>query len=87
MKGVLDSIELRMLRRADYMRECNVFGESHVYGYGMSPVFHIAQEIGWADSLLSLIFATGWNPKHPSYVSTCLFCNSISKLCCGEQTI
>ena len=31
MKGVLDSIELRMLRRADYMRECNILGESHTF--------------------------------------------------------
>ena len=29
MKGVLDSIELRMRRRADYMRERNILGESH----------------------------------------------------------
>ena len=41
----------------------------------------------WADSLLSLAFATRRNPKHPSYVSIRLFCNSTSQLCCGEQTI
>ena len=33
MKGVLDSIELQMLRRADYMRECNILRESHVHSY------------------------------------------------------
>ena len=31
MKGVLDSIELRMLRRADYIRERNILGESHTF--------------------------------------------------------
>ena len=87
MKDVLNSFELRMLRRADYLRERNIFGESHVYSYGTLPVFHIGQEIGWADSLLSLAFATRWNPKHLLYVSTRLFCNSISRLCCGEQAI
>ena len=68
MKDVLNSFELRMLRRAGYLRERNIFGESHVYSYGTLPVFHIGQEIGWADSLLSLAFATRWNPKHLSYV-------------------
>ena len=87
MKSVLDSIELRMLRRADYMRERNILGESHVYSYRTPSVSHIGWEIGWADSLLSLAFATRWNPKHPSYVSTQLFCNSIWQICCGEQTI
>ena len=28
-----------------------------------------------SDSLLSLAFATRWNPEHPRYVSTRLFCN------------
>ena len=69
------------------MRERNILGESHVYSYGMPSVFDIWQENGWADSLLSLAFSAGWNPKHPSYLSTQLFCNSISQLCCGEQTI
>ena len=73
MKDVLNSFELRMLRRADYLRERNIFGESHVYSYGTLPVFHIGQEIGWADSLLSLAFATRWNPKHLLYVSTRCF--------------
>ena len=30
----------------------------------------------FSDSLPSLAFATRWNPKHPSYVSTRLFCKS-----------
>ena len=87
MKGVLDSIELWMLRRADYMRERNILGESHNCSYKTLPVFHFWQEIGWAGSLLSLAFAARWNPKDPSYVSTRLFRNSILQLCCGEQTI
>ena len=33
MKGVLNSIELRMLRRVDYMRGRNILGESHVQSY------------------------------------------------------
>ena len=41
----------------------------------------------WAHSLLSLGFTAQWNPKHPLYVSTRLFCNSILQLCCGEQTM
>ena len=87
MKTVLDSIELQMLRRADYMREHNILGESHVHSYRTLSVFHIGWGNGWADSMLSLAFVTRWNQKHPSYVSTRLFCNSISQLCCGEQTI
>ena len=87
MKGILDSIDLRMLGRADYIRERSIFGESHVYSYGTPSVFHFGREIGWVDSLLSLAFAARWNPKHRSYGSTRLFCNSISQLCCGEQTI
>ena len=72
---------------ADYMRERNFLGESHVYSYGTTSVFHIGRENRWEDGLLSLAFATRWNPKHPSYLSTRLFCNSISQLCWGEQTI
>ena len=60
MKDVLNSFELRMLRRADYLRERNIFGESHVYSYGTLPVFHIGREIGWADSLHSLAFIAGY---------------------------
>ena len=33
MKGVLDSIELRMLRRVDYMREGNILGQPHIQRY------------------------------------------------------
>ena len=74
MKGVLDSIELRMLRRADYLptqlpthllvltafRSCE-----HVTLEGCCALSY---------SLLSLAFATRWNPKHPLYISTRLFC-------------
>ena len=68
-------------------RERNILGESYVYNYGTPSEFHIEEENGWADSLLSLAFATRFNPKHPSYVSTRLFWDSISQFCCGEQTI
>ena len=43
MKGVLDSIELRLLRRADCMKEHNILRESHVHSYKMQSV----QENGW----------------------------------------
>ena len=33
MTGVLDSIELQMVRRVDYMRDCNTLGESDVQSY------------------------------------------------------
>ena len=68
------------------MRECNILGELHVYSYGTPSVFHIGREKGWSDSLLYLEFETRWNPKHPSYVSTRLFCNSILQICCGSAT-
>ena len=87
MKSVLDCIELQVLRKAGYLKYSNILGESHFNSYGTLSVFHIGQEIGWADSLYSVAFATRWNPKHPSYVSTLLFCSSITQLCCGEQTI
>ena len=32
MKGVLDSIELPILKTVDYLRERNILGESHVQG-------------------------------------------------------
>ena len=38
MKGVLYSIELRMLRRADYLRERNILRESHVHNYETQSV-------------------------------------------------
>ena len=43
MKGVLDSIKLQMLRRADYLRERNVLRESHVHSYETQS----ARENGW----------------------------------------
>ena len=46
MKGVLDSIELRMLRRADYMRECNILRESHVHRYETQSVGVNGWELG-----------------------------------------
>ena len=76
MKGVLDSIELRMLRRAGYL-------PTHFPAkYEILMVFCSCKRVtlqgcyALSYSLLSLAFATQWNPKHPSYVSTQLFCKS-----------
>ena len=76
MKGVLDSIELRMLGRADYL-------PTHFSAqYGILTAFRSCKRVtlqgcyALSYSLLSLAFATRWNPKHHSYVSTRLFCNS-----------
>ena len=55
MKGVSDSIELRM-QGEQTIGERNNLGESHVYSYGTQSVFHFWREIEWVDSLLSLAF-------------------------------
>ena len=79
MKGVLDSIELQMLRRADYLptwfptqNEILTMFHSckHVTLHGCYTVSY---------SLLSLAFTTQWNPKHPSYISIQLFCKSMKR--------
>ena len=82
--SVLDLIELGMLRRADFM---NIFGQLHIYSCGASAVFHTKREVGWVDTLLTSAFATQWNSKHLSYLSTWLFCNSIPQLCWREQIV
>ena len=46
MKGVLDSIELRMLRRADYLRERNTLRESHAHSYETQSVRVNGWELG-----------------------------------------
>ena len=38
MKGVSDSIELWILRSADYVRERNILGESHLHSYFWNTV-------------------------------------------------
>ena len=58
MKSVLDCIELQVLRKAAYLKDSNILGVSHFNSYGTLSVFHIGPEIGWADSLFSLAFAT-----------------------------
>ena len=66
-KGVLDSIELRMLRRADYVRDCKIFGG---YMFEATVRCHypaLSRVSGWAHSLLFLAFTARWNPKHSSY--------------------
>ena len=71
--GFFDSIKLRMLRRADYARERKFLKASHVHSYKMEAVHNLGWGIGWAHSLLSLKFVTGWYQKHLSYVSSKLF--------------
>ena len=76
MKGVLDSIELRMLRRADYLP--SQFPTQYVILTAFRSCKRVTLQGCYAlsYSLLSLAFATRWNPKQPSYVSTRLFCEA-----------
>ena len=80
MMGVFDSIELRMLRRADYVPTLfpiQVYvltafrGCKHVSLWGAYALSY---------TFLSLTFATRWNQKHPSYVSMRLFFKSTCTL-------
>ena len=58
MKGVLDSIELRMLRRVDYVRESAISLERHMFTAELNAVSTLFwEEYRWAHSLLSLAFA------------------------------
>ena len=73
MMGVFDSIELRMLRRADYVP---TLFPTQVYVLTVFCGFEHASLWGacaFSHSLLSLAFTTRWNQKHPSYVSMLLF--------------
>ena len=47
--------------------------ESHTFKVTERDQFLRRVGSEWADSLLSLAFATWWNPKHPSYKSSRLF--------------
>ena len=71
--GVFDSIELQILRRADYVREHKLLRDAHVHSHETQSVHKTGRETGWAHSLLSLAFVTRWNQKHPSYGSIQLF--------------
>ena len=71
--GVFDSIELQILRRADYVRERKLLNDSHFRSYETQSVHKPGWGIGWAHSLLSLAFVARWNQKHPSYVSIRFF--------------
>ena len=46
MEGVLDSIEIRMLRRADYMKERNILRQSHIHSYETQSVRVNGWELG-----------------------------------------
>ena len=73
MMGVFDSIELRMLRRADYVP--TLFPTQVYVLTAFRGCEHVSLWGAYALSyrLLSLAFATRWNQKHPSYVSIQLF--------------
>ena len=45
-----DSIELRMLSRAEYVRERNLLKDSHVNSHETQSVHKLGWETGWADS-------------------------------------
>ena len=55
-----------MLRRANYERKRKLLRDSHAQSHKTQSVHKLGWETGWADSLLSLAFATRWNQKHPS---------------------
>ena len=87
MMGVFDSIELRMLRRADYVRERNLLRDSHVHSHETHSVHKLGWETGWAHSLLFLAFATRLNQKHPSYISIRLFFKILSRSSAAESRL
>ena len=78
MKGVLDSIELRMLGRADYLPTRFPAHYEILTAFRSCKLVALQRCYALSYSLLSLAFTTRWNPKHPSYVSTRLFYNSTS---------
>ena len=87
MMSVFDSIELQMLRRADYMRERKLLRDSHVHSHETQSVHKLVWETGWAHSLLSLAFASRLNQKHPSYVSIRLFFKIPSRSSAAESRL
>ena len=76
MKGVFNSIELRMLKRADYLPTQFPAQNEILTAFYSCKRVTLQGSYALSDILLSLTFATRWNPKHPSYVSTRLFCKS-----------
>ena len=69
MMGVFDSIELRMLRRADYVRQRKHLRDSHVRSHETQSVHKFEREIGRA--LLSI--HNSMESKHSSYVNIRVF--------------
>ena len=68
MNGVLDYMELRILKRVDNMRESVISLERHMFKAEWNTVSNLSWVgHGWTHSLLSLAFAARWNPKHSSY--------------------
>ena len=65
MKDVLDSIELRMLRIVDYLRDRNILGESHVQNYVMSSVLLLGGF--WACRESTLFSIHNWMESKTSF--------------------
>ena len=75
MKGVFDSIELQMLRRAYYLPTHFPTQYEILTAFCSCERVTLQGYYALSYSLLFLAFATRWNPKQFSYVSTRLFCN------------
>ena len=77
MMGVFDSMELRMLRRAGYVSALSPVFHPILCGLRFMAVMWTCECMRslytLSHSLFSLVFATRWNQKHPSYVSIWLF--------------
>ena len=75
--GVFDSMELRMLRRAGYVSTLSPVFHPILCGLRFMAVMWTCECMRslytLSHSLFSLVFATRWNQKHPSYVSIWLF--------------
>ena len=84
MKGVMDSIKLRMLRRADYLPTRFPTQNEILMAFHSCKCVTLQGCYAVSDSLLSLAFTTQWNPKHLSYVSTWLFWKSLAKNSCRQ---
>ena len=87
MKGVMDSIKLWMLRRADYLPTQFPARNGILMAFCSCKCVTLQGCYAVSDSLLSLTFTTWWNSKHLSYVSTQLFCKSLAKNSCRQKCL
>ena len=58
---------MRMLRRADYVRDRKVLGGYMLKAMERCQYPAFWRPLGWAPSLLLLALAAQWNPIQPSY--------------------